>query len=644
MKLQTKISLKQVLRECWIFVLLTLLVLFFVRLIFIFQFVGLRELGNNLQFLPLMLLNVFRYDYQVAAFGVAPLFVFALTEFFGNEKISNFRSKFSFWYTFVVLLLLSLLCVCDIQFYNNFHQHYNVVTFDLFDENPKVLIKGILDEAPLLLIFLFALCCGAFLYYSLRFFYKKNTNVKQRGVWWMLIATILLWVIGARGSLGVFTLRAEDMYVSPSAEINNSVPNAFFMLIKASKEKKSQFKIKTETEILNEYGFSTFDDALVAYCGSAENKDLNKILFSKTSQSPVAQNYNVVFVLTESWSNRLIDYEQYGLNLLGEFRQHYNDDIVFRNFLSAKNGTIDAVECLTVNSVFPRLFTSKYRNIEYKTSNAKIFHDAGYETSFVSGIEISWRNLMEVLPLQKFDNVIGKFEILKENPSAECNHTWGVYDHEMLRFVLQKLQKSEKPQFFFCLTSTSHTPFQFPDNYVLPELNLDKVDGSAFAVDKDIAYNYVRGFQYETQALGEFLTALKKTKFAENTIVVITGDHNIRSILPYEGVDEKWRYSVPLYVYLPENVRSKVNVEKERCGSHLDIFPTLANLTIADGEYYNSGQNLFADSLPSGSVGTNDEYTIFSENADTAKLQRQEQARKALQSIYFSRIFTEKRK
>ena len=166
----------------------------------------------------------------------------------------------------------------------------------------------------------------------------------------------------------------------------------------------------------------------------------------------------------------------------------------------------------------------------------------------------------EVLPNQGFNRVVGKYEILDKNPDVECNKTWGVYDHDMLNYLFEQLQRSDKPQFIVSLTSTSHTPFEFPKDYYLPELNLkDKL--SNFAINEDIATDYIKGFQYESRALGDFIQKIKSSDLADNTIVAITGDHNIRMLFPYTEINLCVEALCSLYVYMPELLGNTIVVD-----------------------------------------------------------------------------------
>ncbi len=136
------------------------------------------------------------------------------------------------------------------------------------------------------------------------------------------------------------------------------------------------------------------------------------------------------------------------------------------------------------------------------------------------------------------------------------------------------------------------------------------------------------------------MTALKASPAGRHTIVAITGDHNTRLVLPYpEGEDEMWKYSVPFYLYVPDAPEQWRDFARSRYGSHEDIVPTLANLTLSDAAYLATGQNLLADSIPGGTFGVNVSHELFSPDADPAALKRRIQALDALKKIWFKRQF-----
>lgn len=627
--------------------LLVIVVLAAVRAVFAFKFAGIGLFSANADAIPLFLLNALRFDAQVGAYVALPVLVSALLVAVSPRRFFRGAMKFNRgWLSFAVTVV-GLVDLADIHWYNNFSRHFDIVAFDFFDEEPSVLIKGIISEAPVVPMLLGGMAVFLVAWFASCWLLRLSLRLCGRAKAWAVIAPVaLIEAVALRGSLGTFTLRPEDVYVSPSTALNDCVPNGVFMLKKAWSEKKKQFRMESDDAILAADGFKTESEAAAAFLGIGDNGSLtaDSAIVGVSPSAPLRQGYDVVLLVCESWGHKLMEYDRkYGIDLLCSMRGHLDQDPVWLNFLSATNGTIDAVEAFTTSCPYPRLFTSRYRDTDLPFSTARVFANAGYSTHFVSGIEISWRNLYEVLPHQGFDDVTGKFEILKEMPDAELNHTWGVYDHSMLSFLMDRLSEPAadgKPRFFMALTSTNHTPFEFPSDYDLPDITIPS-DPAAFAVDdRQVIYDYLRGYQYTSRALGDFLTALKASPAGRRTIVAITGDHNTRLILPYpDGEDPMFKYSVPFYLYVPDAPAEWKELAARRFGGHADIVPTLIGLTLPSARYLAVGQDLLADSIAGGTCGVNVAHEIFSPDADTARLLTRLRAQDALKKIWFKRQF-----
>ncbi len=617
-----------------------------VRVVFIVKFAQWEAFADNVSSWPLFLLNALRFDAQTAAYASLPVVVAAIVVCFRPSAYERIARVGRVW-TAVAATLLGLLGLADVHYYNNFGRHFDIVVFDFFDEDPGVLIKGIVDEAPILamvvgtgVVFVLAWLVSGWLYGL-----AGKLSGRLRPVLTGIVVAAVAFV-AIRGSLGTFTLRIEDVYVSTSAMMNDCVPSAAFMMKNAWSEKKKQFRLDSDEVILRNAGFGSEREAAEAWTGMREDSGVtaDSVLVGLTSAEGDYKGYDVVLIVCESWGRKLMEYDKrYGIDLLCSMRRHLGEDLLWEDFVSATTCTIDAVEALTTGCPYQRFFTSRYRDVELPYSTARLWRDAGYTTHFVSGIEISWRNLSEVLPHQGFGSVTGKFEILKENPKAEVNHTWGVYDHAMLSYLLDKLNEPRGEgggsRFFMALTSTNHTPFEFPKGFELPDLQVPEEAGAFAVEDKKVVYDYLRGYQYTSECLGRFMTALKASEAGKRTIVAITGDHNTRLVLPYgEGEDLKWKYGVPFYLYVP-GAKESWRGMTSRYGSQEDIVPTLANLTLASRPYLAAGQDLLADTLREPTFGVNVKHVIVSDEARRGEAERRVRAMEALKKLWYKRKF-----
>lgn len=257
------------------------------------------------------------------------------------------------------------------------------------------------------------------------------------------------------------------------------------------------------------------------------------------------------------------------------------------------------------------------------------------------GHGLSLGKLRHSIEKQKFDKLTGKFDILKEIPKAEYNGI-GVYDEYMLDVILNHLNRDTKhPQMIMGMTTTNHPPLDLPSNVKLPALPKDYCKQACFSnVGEDVVMKYLRAFQYYDKNLAAFLDKFKKSKAADNTILVITGDHNVRSILDYNTVDKKWKNSVPLYVYLPPYLRSNnYPLHSKKYGCHYDILATLAPFAFKGTDYMKLGNNLLDTTVPDDrSYSYNEEQTLAAPNY-LKKAERKAQARELLLRLYFQKTF-----
>lgn len=638
--------------------LTALLVLGSVRLLFIAKFCPLDVFVAHSNALPLFALNTLRYDAHIGAYAALPILLFALAAAATRGKLDRPFLATLKVYTVVEAAVLALVGLCDVHWYNNFARHYDPTLFTVGDEEPLVLLQGVLSEAPWLMLTLGLAAAIALSFYGVKSVTNWAAQLTTLPSPWIVGAAVVAIVgVAMRGSLGVFTIRREDSYVSNSQLLNDCVVNGPYALLTAYKDHKRQFNYPSDYDVLKRAGFNSEREAAAVWLGSdsldATRLNADSVFLRRTTARPRCPAMNVVVIVCESLGDKLLDYERrYGLDLLGPLRRHLTPDsthnvLLWRHhFLSAANGTIQAVENFSTGGCpYEHLFASPARFVKMPLAPARVFDNAGYQTHFVSGIEISWYNCQECLRRQGFNSVVGKMEILAKHPDAECNQAWGVADHAMLDFLFEQLADNadnadgdKKPKYFLALTSTNHTPFELPDDIPLPPLELPTYK-HAFAIDDpDVLRKYLRGYQYTCASLARFLDRLEASPCAQNTIVAITGDHNTRYVLPYADGERAPRYAIPLILRLPATIAVDSAKVCHRAGSQLDINITLANLTLASQPLLWLGQDLLADTLPNGSFARNVECTLPGAEADSATICRRVNAREALRLLYFKRL------
>ncbi len=164
---------------------------------------------------------------------------------------------------------------------------------------------------------------------------------------------------------------------------------------------------------------------------------------------------------------------------------------------------------------------------------------------------------------------------------------WGVDDQYLFDFVRDTVS-DETPSFNFILTTSNHPPYDldldalgYPVKH-LPEGVVD-AEGNALHL---LGHHW-----YADREMGRFVDEMEKK--LPRTLFAITGDHPGRMQLTFPGDNVYEQEIVPFILYGRE-VLQGLTVDRQLAGSHLDIGPTLVELSAPAGfRYHAFGQSMF---------------------------------------------------
>ena len=309
----------------------------------------------------------------------------------------------------------------------------------------------------------------------------------------------------------------------------------------------------------------------------------------------ILANKNVIVLQLESIQEFVINKEINGVQITPNLNKFLNDNIEFTNMNMQSYSTTADSEHSTINSIYPMengMSFSKYYTNDYDDL-FKIFHNAGYNTSYMHGNYPYFLNRGNLYGRLQVDELSLKeqFDDLSENINGDLS------DELLYRQAVQKLKTYEEPFISFIVSASSHTP------YILEGLQ----DRSKVSIDvgkyKDTYFgNYLEAVNYADYAFGIFIDELQKEGLYEDTAILAFGDHNGLNMYNEELVDFLSMLDEDL-----TDVDLKLNYTKVACGfkipgiegikidkpvSKLDIKPTLAYLcNIEDG--FSLGTNMF---------------------------------------------------
>jgi phosphoglycerol transferase MdoB-like AlkP superfamily enzyme len=295
----------------------------------------------------------------------------------------------------------------------------------------------------------------------------------------------------------------------------------------------------------------------------------------------------------ESMSQYLMEYHSKELNLYGELENHLPEIYYFKNFVSSGITTINTLEEILINSPVHPISQSSYREKNIPNNVVFQFKKKGYQTIFITGGRLAWRNLENYLYKQDFEIVEGD-KAIENAISGTSQSEWGIFDEFVFERAFNLLNiDTIKPKFVYIMTTTNHTPFKVPKTYKPYPVSMNESFKQKLKIDTALSKKELIAFQYANNCLGNFINKLRSSKPGENTIVVITGDHTRPNFFNFYNEEIYKNYAVPLLVFIPQKYKPDFEIDTNRFGSHKDIFPTIFNLALSKTTYLKSGNNLF---------------------------------------------------
>ncbi|AKL98376.1 LTA synthase family protein [Endomicrobium proavitum] len=537
-----------------------------------------------------------RLDLSVLSAVNAPVVLFFVVFFIIGKSswLKTFFLGLKYYYTVFIGLLLTVFCI-DFNFYSYFKDHLNIMVFGFIEDDTMALVKTFYENYNLFLIGLgVAIIFAGIFYLSKLALKQQKTKFALPNIFIRVAISVVLPFVVFIGVRGSFGYHAIGVYTNVSSNefLNTTAINYVFTLQRAIDNKARQSR---NIDYIAATGYENnirqaFADYLGKNISEIDKKVPEKSLISKTKQNANIENVkpNVIFILMESLGEDLVKYNSETFNVLGELKKHFDQDIVFRNISSEDSVTVYALEALFLNTFLRdnsfNVSQSEYVYNRYPFASALPYKKSGYETFFIYGDNVAWRNCGEFAASSYYDNVISmRGAGSKDFPAGP----WGVFDEYLFNSVFETLSKNSGKKFIFALTTTNHPPFLLPDNYKTLPLEIPQELQNRIS-DIDNAKLSFATYQYSNEMLGRFITRIKNSPYGDNTIIVVTGDHSSLRYRPESLVNTM---RVPLYLYIPKKLKPQ-NINTKVAGSHMDIFATLYNISLSNAQYMSAGTNL----------------------------------------------------
>ena len=601
------------------------------RAIFTFYYSSWSDLSQYLGDLIHAFVLGARYDCAVIAYiNFLPTLFFTIFWFIGSQKLFiKFVKSLKYYFMLLFGFVITLLCI-DFGFYSYFQNHMNILMFGIFEDDTQALFSTLAENYPLFLVAIGFILIFVFVYFLTKRVLEKNLfgfYFNKTKIYLKIIAVLCFLAVNfivARGSFGIFPLGVDNAEISANTFINKVAINGIYTL-QAAMEARSK---EEDRDYIKQMGYlknnmaQAFADFLDIDVSEIDESNPENSLSKTTKYDKNIEEIkpNVIFIMMESFGTDLmLHYNSPQFNVLGELKKHIDEDIIFYKFIPANMGTIGSLESAITNiarlPLSHFLCQSKYAYNKYFYTGPMPYKNSGYETVFMYGGNTGWRNCTSYMPNVGFDKVIGEGSMPKE---YERNQ-WGVFDEYLFDYIFKYLDENENRKFIYVMTTSNHPPYSLPNNYekIYPLEITEKLQKDITG-DMTIANMRFAVYQYSCQKVGEFLTKLKNSKYADNTIVAITGDHNFWSTFNYSAEKVLDKMSVPFYLYIPKKIKPNKKVDTTVVGSHTDILPTLYNLSLSNTNYWATGTDLLSEQAQNniasdclGSIMTKDNFVLY---------------------------------
>jgi phosphoglycerol transferase MdoB-like AlkP superfamily enzyme len=283
---------------------------------------------------------------------------------------------------------------------------------------------------------------------------------------------------------------------------------------------------------------------------------------------------NVVVIVLESvaarWTGLSGGLYETTPHLKAESRQA----LVFDNFYAHIGRSSNALGAMLL-STYPKLdfrdFTDEFPHPS-GTSLPAVFRDRGYRTAFMMPSYLTWAGWATFLQGNGFAD-------LRDSTSFPCTpplSSWGVEDRCMVDAMLQWLdQDANRPFFLMGWTQQTHHPYEPTPG--VPILNLLR---EAVQDDWDLG-RYLNVLHETDRQLERLFEAIRGRGLADNTVVVVVGDHGQAFGYPHDsymqgGSVYEEDVHVPFMLWSPRLYPSAAR--SKSIGSQIDLAPTIADL------------------------------------------------------------------
>jgi phosphoglycerol transferase MdoB-like AlkP superfamily enzyme len=475
-----------------------------------------------------------------------------------------FKRKGKYTYLFIISILVSILFIANFSYFEYSQNFLQISALKYANQLFSVggTIITLLNFKTLFFTINIFLVAIAF-FFPLK---KSSANLSKHGKI-IFASAIILFIIFGYG----FLLQSETKEWGNTSRLYTDSYDQETMVGKMG---VINFSFEDIIKFLSKSGITSDDKKFLE--NFAKERDSENLTATSTDKYfGIAKGKNLIIIQVESLENAVINQTIGGQEITpnldalakeGLYFSNYYTQVFLGNTADAEFTTMDSLYPLPDDVVFVDYAQDKYEALP------QMLDDNGYDTYSLHGDVPSFWNRSNIYPQLGYDKAFGLSDFVVTRPVGEGPSDLG--DEDLFSQSLTKLEQFKAPFMATVITMSSHTPFILPS-----DLNTLQIPSNTNL--NTTQKNYVESVHYADKAIGEFIDGLKKDGLYNNSIIAIFGDHesytNIWQPLGTGANDLPGLADshIPLIIIDPgTNLQGEITTP----GSHLDFFPTIANL------------------------------------------------------------------
>jgi arylsulfatase A-like enzyme len=282
---------------------------------------------------------------------------------------------------------------------------------------------------------------------------------------------------------------------------------------------------------------------------------------------------NVILIVLESVGGRWTSLNNPAYRTTPVLEAESAHGIVFNRFYTHIGRSSNSLVSMLL-SVYPKLdfreLTEQYPDLPGTTLPA-MFHNRGYRTAFVTPSDLSWAGWGSFLAGHGFDAVWDHHDL----GCHDLLSSWGVEDRCMVDRMVQFVGEQRSPFFLMGWTTQTHHPYETSPG--VAELDLLR----EHTPDDWSLGRYLNIIHETDRQLARLFDAVRAAGLAEDTLIVVTGDHGQAFGYPHDAYTQgrtvyEEDVNVPLLLWFPRGYRK--SARSTNIGSLVDLAPTIADV------------------------------------------------------------------